>query len=217
MRTYEQLQKVMQTKGYKWFVKNLSLNFIWERTNNKFSDIFDDFFYVAYIDGEDKKVIQCMATTKAGLYSAQNPNTIDGIQGVAVIQPGQYLNAWEFMYGDKLTNFLKVNNIIKYPWTYPHFRQIGLLNYYRDGDKDVNLEAFNEQFNKMFYTQWHNMSRLGTYGSGLVQNWSAGCMGWPEPETKKFLPIVMKSIRIYGDKVSGTLLETSDFTEKREP
>lgn len=217
MRTYDELQTVMKGKGYTWFTRNLSLNFIWERTSNKFSDIFDDFFYIAYLEEGEKKVIRTMATTKAGLYSAQNPNTVDGINGVAVIQPGQYLSAWEFMQGQKLSIFLRTNNITKYPWTFPHFRQIGLLNYYRDGDKDANLEAFNAQFNKMFYTQWHNMSRPGTYGNGLVQNWSAGCMGWPEPETKMFLPLVIKSTELYSDKVSGTLLETKDFEVKREP
>lgn len=211
MRTYQELKAAMEKKGFKWFTNNLSLNFIWERTNNKFSDKFDDFFYVAYIKDGLEMVIQTIATTKAGLYSAEHVPTVEGITGVAIIQPGQYMSSWEFMYGEKLQKFLTDNKIEKYPWIAPHFRQVGKLNYWRDGDMDGDLEEFNEQKNKIFYTQWHNMSRPGTYGSGLVQNWSAGCMGWPEPETKKFLSVVLESVALYGDKVSGTLLETKDF------
>lgn len=212
MRTYEELEAVVKGKGYRWFENKMSLNFIWERTSRLFTDKFDDFFYVAFINlSGAKTVIWTPATTKAGLYSAQNPTTVDGITGVAIIKPGQYLSSWELFTGDKLAKFLQANKIEKYPWVATHFRQIKPIDYYRDGDKDAVLEQQVEIDGKIFYTQWHNMSRPGTYGSGLVQNWSAGCMGWPEPETHKFLPTVYDSVRLFGDIVSGTLLESEDF------
>jgi hypothetical protein len=52
------------------------------------------------------------------------------------------------------------------------------------------------------------MSQNNTYGSGLVNNWSLGCMGSPEPEFEKILPITRISCGIYGNKVTGTIIES---------
>jgi len=55
------------------------------------------------------------------------------------------------------------------------------------------------------------MSNVGTFGSGEVNNWSLGCMGAAEPEFKKILPIVRASVKLYGDKFTGTIIESKDI------
>lgn len=200
MRTYKQIKDTVIAKGYKWFDNNLSLNCIWERTNDLFTNKFTDFLHVAYVKDSSEIVLTIPATTKAGLKGAVlEPTTVEGVTGTAVIKPNQYVSCWQFKDTDKEFS------------SYPYFRQVGKIDYWRDGDKDGQIDRVQDQDDKIFGTHWHRMSQNGTYGSGLVNNWSLGCMGAPEPEFKKILPIVRESVKLYGDKFTGTLLETKDF------
>lgn len=199
-RTYEQLKNALTKKGYSFFENNLSLNFIWERTSDDFTNKFTDFLHIAYKEDGVNKVFTIPATTKPGLKgSVLNPTTVEGITGTACIQPGQYKSAWQFR--DTTKEFS----------SYPYFRQVAAINYWRDGDKDTKLDRINEQKGKIFGTHWHKMSNIGTFGSGEVNNWSLGCMGAAEPEFKKILPIVRKSVKLYGDKFTGTIIESKDI------
>jgi hypothetical protein len=207
MRTYSELKEVMERKKYKFFLSNLSLNCIWERTSDEITNHFTDFLHIAYLQLNPKSkllksvVITIPTTTKPGLKgSILEPTTVNGVTGTAIIKPGQYLGTWEFR--DTSFEFSK----------YPYFRQIGLIDYWRDGDKDTHIDKIQDQENKLFGTHWHIMSQIGTYGSGQVNNWSLGCMGAAEPEFKKILPIIRKSVKLYGNKFSGTILESKDFS-----
>ena len=205
-RTYSELKFTMLRKNYKFFLGHLDVNCIWERTSDKITNYFTDFLYIVYLEYNPKTkvsephVICIPATTKPGLKgSILEPTTVNGILGTAIIKPGQYLKTWEFR--DTFSEFSK----------YPYFRQIAPIDYWRDGDKDTDIDKVNDQENKIFGTHWHRMSNNGTYGSGQVNNWSLGCMGASEPEFKKILPIIRKSAKIYGNKFSGTILESKDF------
>lgn len=201
MRTYEELQAASLRKGYTWFTNPYSLNFIWERTSYNATNIFDDWLHICYIDEQKNKCIATIpATTKPGLKgSLLEPVTVSGIKGTAVIECGQYLSTWEFLDTEK--EFSK----------YPYFRQRKGINYYRDGNKDRIIDKVNRQLAKIFGTHWHRMSNNDTYGSRQVNNWSLGCMGSPEPEWKKILPLVRRSVKMYGPMFSGTIIDSSDI------
>ncbi len=201
MREYEQLKYSCELLGYKWYNGAYNLNCIWERTNNIITNKFTDFLHICYDSNETKGLIFTIpATTKPGLKgSILEPVTVNGITGTAIIQPGQYLSAWEFR--DTGKEFSE----------YPYFRQIAGINYWRDFDKDNVIDEVQPQLNKIFGTHWHRMSQNNTYGSGLVNNWSLGCMGSPEPEFEKILPLIREGVKKYGNKFTGTIIESKNI------
>lgn len=200
MRAYDDIKKAVEAKGYRFFENNKSLNFIWERTSDEFTNKFTDFLHVAYVEGGQKKVLTIPVTTKPGLKgSVLAPVTVRGVTGTAIIKPGQYPGAWEFR--DTFDEFSH----------YPYFRQVAPIDYWRDGDKDLILDRVNDEEDKINGTHWHIMSQVNKIGSGLVNNWSLGCMGAPEDEFEKILPITRESVKLYGNKFTGTIMETKDF------
>lgn len=199
MRTFKQIQDAVIGLGYEWFTAPYSLNFVWERTNFEATNKFTDWLHVCYTDvNGHKQIITIPATTKPGLKgSLLEPVTVEGIRGTAVIEsPQQVKGGWEFR--DTTKEFS----------SYPYFRQVGKVTYWRDGNKDTIIDKINRQIAKIFGTHWHRMSQNGTYGSGLVNNWSLGCMGSPEPEFKKILEITRKSVKMYGPRFTGTIIES---------
>jgi hypothetical protein len=52
------------------------------------------------------------------------------------------------------------------------------------------------------------MSNNGTRGSGQVNNWSLGCMGAAHPDWITILPLVRRSVKMYGDKFTGTIVDS---------
>jgi hypothetical protein len=199
MRTYNEIKEGVVKKGYAWFAGNIDLNCIWERTSDTYTNKFTDWLHIAYIDNGIEKVLSLPATTKPGLHgSILNPTTVFGVTGTAVIVPGQYRSAWSFV--DSYEG-----------WThYPYFQQVGKVDYWRDFNKDTIVDHVQLQNDKIFGTNWHRMSNVGHSG-GNVDNWSLGCMGCEEPEWKKALPIFRQSVKLYGNLITGTLLETKDF------
>lgn len=202
MRTYEEVKLGVLKNHFKWFEGTFNLNFVWERTSFEATNKFTDKLHICYLDkSKYPKILTLPATTKPGLKgSLLEPITVGGIRGTAVIEsPQQVINGWEFR--DTSKEFSK----------YPYFRQVGTLNYWRDGNKDLIIDKVNRQIAKIFGTHWHIMSNIGTYGSGQVNNWSLGCMGCPEPEFRKILPLIREYVKTYGNKVTGTILETTNF------
>lgn len=200
MRTYESIKKTILNKKFKWYEGQLNLNFVWERTSDVITNMFTDYVHIAYSENNVNKILSLPATTKPGIKgSIDSPITYEGITGTAIMVPGQYLSSWEFR--DVYNEFSE----------YPYFRQIKGINYWRDGDKDLIVDHVQQQNDKIFKTHWHRMSQTATYGSGLVNNWSLGCIGCPEPIWYAILPIVRESVKIYGVKFSGSIIETKDF------
>lgn len=199
MRTYKQIKIALESLNFKWFKSPLSINYVWERVDYHATNKFTDFLHLCYIDEKGKEVILTIpATTKPGLKgSLLEPVTVRGITGTAVIRSSQQvLGGWEFH--DTKKEFS----------SYPYFRQVGEVDYWRDGDKDNEIDKINPEEDKVNMTHWHRMSQNDTYGSGLVNNWSLGCCGSPEPEWKKILPITRLSCAKYGNKVTGTFIES---------
>lgn len=202
MRNYQQIKQSVLKLGYKWYSRPNELNFIWERVDFIATNKFTDFCYICYLDLSGNEVVVTLpATTKPGLKgSLLEPTTVEGIKGTAIIEsPQQVEKCHQFMDTDK-----EFSN-------YPYFRQRGKLNYWRDGNKDTIIDKVQRQLAKLFGTHWHRMSQNGTYGSGEVNNWSEGCMGWPEPELKKILDIIRRHVKLYGDMFTDTILNKENF------
>jgi hypothetical protein len=198
MRTYADIKNHVIGLGYKWFQNPYSLNFIWERTGYNATNIFDDWLHICYMNERGEQIVTSIpATTKPGIKgSLDSPLTVDGVTGTAVIQSGQYLSAWQFRDTDKEFS------------SCPYFRQVGKINYWRDGNKDRFIDRVKAQLQKLYKTHWHRMSNNGTRGSGQVNNWSLGCMGAAHPDWITILPLVRRSVKMYGDKFTGTIVDS---------
>ena len=153
---------------------------------------------MAYKESGEEKVLGIKCTTKPGLRgSLLNPLTVEGVTGTAVIKEGQYRGAWQFV--DSYTAFSK----------YPFFMQIKGINYWRDGDKDTEIDQLNEQLNKIFGTQWHKMSNVGdkrNIDQFEVNNWSLGCCGAPATEWDNVIELTRRCVPIWGNRFTGTII-----------
>ena len=202
---YQVLKQTLEKNGFKFFDKgNYNLNIIWVRNDLIADNHFTDDLYVAYKESGIERVLSIKCTTIPGLKkSLYNPNTVDGVTGTAIIKRGQYLSSWEFH--DTYEEFSE----------FPYFRQIKPIDYYRDGDKDNEIDLVQEQDDKIFNTHWHKMSNVGDkrkVEQFEVNNWSQGCMGAPVSEWIKVIILMRESIK-HGQKqiVSGTILDRKDF------
>lgn len=199
MRTYGSVKQEVLNKGFKWFQNPYSLNFVHERTSYNATNVFDDFLHVCFTDKQGVgQIITIPWTTKPGIKgSLDSPVTVEGITGTAIIQaPQQVIEGWQFR--DTFTEFSK----------HPYFRQIGKVDYWRDGNKNNILDKVKAQFKKIFGTHWHIMSHPEVKGSGKVNNWSLGCMGGIAEDFDKILEVTRKSVSMYGDKFTGTILDS---------
>ena len=200
MRDFEEVRAAVLAKGYKFFENDLSINMIWERTSDVFTNQFTDHLNILYFQNKKPMQLVLPATTKPGLKgSILEPITVENVTGTAIIIPNQYRGSHQFL--DTYTEFSK----------YPYFRQRGVLDYWRDGDKDLELDRVQRQEDRVFHTHVHRMSNNGTYGSRQVNNFSLGCMGAPEPEFKRLLEPTRECVKKYGDMFTQTILETIDF------
>ena len=197
---YNDIKQLVLDAGYEFFEEgNYNLNMIWERTSDKFTNMFTDFLHTLYmIDGTPIK-ITLPATTKASLYGVGGvTNPVTG--GTAIIVPGQYKSAWQFTMG---------NGTGIAPWGKPYFQQIQGINYYRDDTKDDTIDEINLETNKIYGTNWHVMGEpLSSTRPGSL-SWSEGCMGISEQDMiSVLLPILTKANAIWGNVYTGTILKT---------
>lgn len=198
---YNELKKLVEQNSFKFFdTGNFNLNFIWVRNDMIADNHFTDDLHVGYRENGIGKVLTIKVTTLPGHRgSLFNPTTVSGITGTAVIQsPKQFQSAWEFI--DSYDDFSK----------YPFFRQIKPIDYWRDGDKDVEIDHVNSQFNKIFGTHWHKMSNVGDkrkIEQFEVNNWSLGCMGSVVSEWDKVIELTRKAIKSGQKNIfTGTIL-----------
>lgn len=207
---FNTIKNAVENLGYKFFDDgNYNLNIVFERTNNKITNYFTDKLYVLYKIVGTEYIFECPATTKPGIKgSIDSPITYNNITGTAIIKPGQYRASFEFI--DTYNGFTK----------YPYLRQIKSLNYFRDGDKDYEIDDVIdsdkdgyiavEEDNKIFGTHIHRMSNNGVTGMP-VNDWSLGCVGAEEPYFREFIKLIRKSAGFYGGKFTLTLIESKDI------
>lgn len=132
------------------------------RTDETLSNTFDDFMALI-VNGRVIDVWEC--STTAGKYWIQNPVTVGGVTGTAVLQVGYYPKMWKFVTAPNWANlWLKA----------PYFQQVSPCKVYRDGDKNAALDKRVTQTG-LFGINGH---RAGA--GSFVDRWSAGCQVTPD-------------------------------------
>lgn len=197
--SYDKIQAVYKKKGFRFFENgDYNVNIFGIRTSEIFTNKFDDIIGLAYKFENTKHTLIIPGTTKPGLFgdgAVLNPRP----EGVAIIIPGYYRSVWKFI--DDYSTWLN----------YPFFYQIGKFKIWRDNNKDTILDHINEKDAPSNGLNLHRMSWNNISGQ-YVNNWSEGCQGAEEPEFKKLLPIIRKSVKVYGQVFSYALFNISDFS-----
>lgn len=201
MKTYQEIKNVLLKKGYLFSSNDKFPNVVPIRTSEKITNHFTDELYLLWKDGEEEKIISIPFTTMAGLNGAfLNPITVNGITGTAVIEfPQQCINTHEFH--DTYTEFSHA----------PYFRQVKELKYWRDKDKDTEIDHIQEEI-KNNGTHLHVMSNEPpAWQSGNVNEFSLGCMGAPWVDWFHFVDTIRPLLAIWGKFISPMCLMESDF------
>lgn len=188
----EKLLNIFKIKGYKFFDSPFSVNIIGIRMETN-TNLFDDIIILAYYDDKKDFIIkQFEATTEPGVDYLKKP--LSNL-GCAIMVEGQYLSSYELGPHGK-TGYLAC-------------RQCKPIPVYRDNNRntihDMSLKSIEKG---IFYTNIHH-----GWSSKVVGNNSAGCMVIKSKVQfeNEFLPLVKKSVSLYGKEFSFTLINKKDF------
>lgn len=206
------LKNACQKLGYAFFEDgDFNLNLIAVRENDVFENTFSDTLNIVYKENGLWKLEKYNWTTLAGTLGVggeQNPLTASqtgtGVSGTAVIVEGQYRGAFRFVDS---------NNYNTLWLQYPYFDQIKNMNYYRDNDKN-GIITRGRIYNGNYKTNLHRMTNNGVISRFVNYwnvGWSQGCNGCPEPDFKKIVALVRKSVALYGNIFSYTLLHRNQI------
>ena len=188
------IAKALENSPYPFFTKPYSVNLGGIRdVDNLESNAFNDLIYAIYTnsDGELRGVV-VNATTDAGLYYRENPLNV---KGTAILIPGCYRSVYQ----------LKDNG----HKGYRAFRQVKNMDYYRDADRDGELEMVGGVSSEIALTNLHHAGQNSTQ----VDKWSAGCqVVGSMKDWDKLLEVGETQIRNgLGDKFSYTLFHSDEF------
>lgn len=189
--TYADLKTIYEKKGYAFFDNgDFNLN-IGAFRMSIHSDIYDDVFFVAYKEEGIEKVEFFECTTDPGSFYLLNPMSKDG---AFIMVPGQYRGAYTpGPHGST---------------KYRALRQIKRIKGYRDLTKDTKHDLDPDTIQDgIFFTNIHH-----GWDSAKVGKNSAGCQVLRFKESlNRLLELVDKSIPLYGNKLTYTLMEKSDI------
>lgn len=196
--TREQIQKAVESKGYKWFEGgNYNLNIVGVRnsdTNNEVTNKFDDTLTVSYsVDGEIK-YHEFKATTDPGQHWEKNLLNKDG---VAILVPNQYRGSHE---------------IRKHQGKYEALCQKKPVKVYRDNNKDGKYDMLEENIQEGIFGI--NIHKAGKFknGSTQIDKWSAGCQVFSkESDFNQLMELAYKAKDLYGNSFTYTLIESKDI------
>lgn len=195
--SYADYEKIFKEKGYAYFTKGAyNLNIIGVRSDNKnkVTNLYDDLLVVVYKTPNGKWTRQSyQITTEPGLYymikEKLNP------KGTAILVPGQYRGCWE---------------IGKHKGKYDALVQRKPIKVYRDNNRDEIYDMDSERIDKgVFGINIHRSNEFRqTYN---VNNWSAGCQVFADPnQFKSFMDLCKKQRQLYGNTFTYTLIDEKD-------
>ena len=197
--TRKDIQKAVETKGYKWFEGgDYNLNIVGIRnseTNGNVTNKFDDYITVSYSVNSELKYHQFEATTDPGLHWEQNLLNRDG---VAILVPNQYRGSHQIgLHQNK----------------YEALRQVKPLQVYRDKNKNGVYDFLGENIQEGIYGINIHRATSKVGGKSIqIDKWSAGCQVIASyDDFELFMELVNKSAKIYGNSFTYTLLESSDI------
>jgi hypothetical protein len=198
--TKEQIEKTVKTKGYRWFEdtsnKGYDVNIVGVRNNapsvaDKVTNVFDDCLTISYKDESGNWQFYCwMGTCDPGKKGVQQ---FHNKKGVARLVPGQYRGVWKIdLHQGKYEALCQ---------------RLGNVTVWRDANKDL---IFEEKVTDtgMFGINIHKAGQDSTW----VENWSEGCQVFKRvKDFDEFMKICKKASKIWGNKFSYTLLESTDI------
>lgn len=194
--SYNEVKRVFESKQYVFFDHGAyNLNLFGIRSNDLTVNEFNDYLGVAYRDELDNPtVLLFRATTKPGLYWLKND--LGGVNGTAILIPGQYRSAW----------------MLGYHKGYEALQQKGegVFKVWRDADKDGDLDLAGPVYADVRGLNGHTTSfnkeidKVGMY--------SAGCQVVQSSHDFQILiSIVKKATTRYSNSFTYTLLMESDI------
>lgn len=199
--TYDEVKKIMESKNYKFFTSEESINIIGIRTNESTNE-FNDVICVLWIDKSGEKRIEYFpCTTKPGKHWLLRPISS---KGAAILVEGQYLGVYK----------IGLHNRSRPSSSYKALEQVKPMKYYRDNNMDDKHDYSGKIYEEIIKSNIHRAAESGW--SKFVDKWSAGCQvitGIENTTTEWniFLSLVDMSAKRYGDTFSYTLLNKNDF------
>src|SRR5574343_660124 len=189
MLSYSELQNLCHKNEFKFFDNGaFNVNIIGIRRNIK-RNTYDDLMLLAFKDNNGKQIVKSFAaTTEAGSPYLINPLNPKGT--LRILSNQQYRGVWR---------------LGKHKGVYEALVQCGTFLGQRDNSKDLNFDSnspimeINNAGVNCHTTDWRNY-----LVPTLVNKYSAACQVLQNPKEffNEFLPIVKKSMSLYGDKVT---------------
>tara|TARA_R110000751_G_scaffold59140_2_gene124362 strand:+ start:3503 stop:4297 length:795 start_codon:yes stop_codon:yes gene_type:complete len=197
--TLQQIYDAIQHKGYKWFnSEDYDVNIIGIRnssTEDRVTNHYDDHITISYKLGVDWHTHCWAATTDPGQYWIENPMNSKG--GTAILVPAQYRGVYKIDKHNGKYEALCQRN--------------GEVSVYRDGNKDDVYDYNGEKISSGYFGI--NIHRSSAYkASTYINKYSAGCQVFQDPDDfDEFMEICHKASKIWGNKFTYTLIESSDI------
>jgi hypothetical protein len=202
MYTREQIQKTLESKGYKYFTDNnnkgYDVNIVGIRnskTKGRVTNAFDDKITISYkIDGE-WQYHEFNCTTDPGTHWVEN---VLNDKGVAILKPGQYRGS---------------HKLRLHQGKYLALGQKKDVTVYRDNDRDGNYDLDESKTDTgLFGINIHRATSRSGGKSTRVDKWSAGCQVIADNDDwHEFLDICQAAREIHGNSFSYTLIESKDI------
>jgi hypothetical protein len=196
--TREQIQKAVESKGYKWFEGgDYNLNIVGVRnsdTHGVVTNKFDDKLTISYLVNGEMKYHEFDATTDPGSHWEKNILNKDG---VAILVPNQYRGSHE---------------IRKHQGKYEALCQKKPVKVYRDNNKDGKYDMLEENIHEGIFGI--NIHKAGSRveGSTQIDKWSAGCQVFSkESDFNQLMELAYKAKNLYGNSFTYTLIESKDL------
>lgn len=208
-QTFSEITEVIEEKGYRFFTKGYyNLNLIGVRSSESKSDAFDDLYHLIF-RAEDNhfKHYVFPFTSDPGKHWLLNPLNSGG---TAIVVPNQYLGVYK----------LGIHGRTWASGGYPALEQVKEMEYVRDNNKDsiLDFDLYRDPAKRKKYAFWANLKsnthRASKWKKVLnVGKYSAACQVIQDPNhfERTLIPILKKSIGIWGNSFSYTLLESKDF------
>lgn len=197
--TREQIQKAVESKGYRWFEGgDYNLNIVGVRnsdTHGVVTNKFDDTLTVSYSVGGELKFHEFKATTDPGSHWEKNLLNQDG---VAILVPNQYRGSHE---------------IRKHQGKYEALCQKKPVKVYRDNNMDGKYDMLEENIKEGIFGI--NIHKAGSRveGSTQIDKWSAGCqVVSKESDFNQLMELAYKAKELYGNSFTYTLIESKDIS-----
>ncbi len=195
---YARLRAVCKREGHKFFdAGDYNLNIIGVRTDDRRSDLFNDWLCLAFRQNDHEQLLVFAATTDPGTYWREHPMNVSG---TAILKPGQYPGS---------------HSLGQHQGKYPALVQSGPVTVYRDGNADALLDAHDGIPTETghFGINIHKAGRLSDARSS-VGKWSAGCQVVADTaDFDLFLAICNRAAAKWGPRYTYTLLTEQQLWE----